>query len=101
MKIVSLSDAPKVPFDLEGYIMHSSSALEVIHLCLQPGRDILPHSNPFDVVACLIKGEISLIMGENKIRLSLYDIVEIEKDIDRSFANLGTEEARVLILKKL
>lgn len=80
MKIVSLADAPKVPLSFEGYIMHSSSSLEVIHLCLKPGQEIPKHSNPIDVVACLIKGEISLLFGENITQLSLYDSVEIEKE---------------------
>lgn len=101
MKIVSLSNAPKMPVNLEGYKMHSSSSLEVIHLCLQPGQHIPQHANHFDVVACLIKGAVTLNMGENKIKLSLYDMVEVEKDMDRGFANNGTEEARLIIMKKL
>jgi len=101
MKIVSLSNAPRVPINLEGYKMHSSSSLDVIHLCLQPGQDMPQHPNQFDVVACLIKGEVTLNMGENKTRLSLYDTVEIGKDMDRGFSNNGTEEARLIIMKKL
>jgi quercetin dioxygenase-like cupin family protein len=90
-----------VPVNLEGYKMHSSSSLEVIHLCLQPGQDMPQHPNQFDVVACLIKGEVTLNMGENKTRLALYDTVEIDKNIDRGFANYGTVEARLIIMKKL
>jgi len=101
MKIVSLSNAPKVPLNIEGYKVHSSSSLEVIHLRLQPGQDIPQHANHIDVVVCLIKGEITLNMGENKIQLALYDTVEVEKDLDRGFANYGTEEARLMVLKKL
>lgn len=101
MKIVSLSNAPKVPVNLEGYKMHSSASLEVIHLCLQPGQAMPQHPNQFDVVACLIKGEIILKMGDTKTRLSLYDAVEIGKNMDRGFENYGTEEARLIIMKKL
>jgi len=101
MNIVSLSNAPKIPLNLEGYKMHSSSSLEVIHLCLQPGQEIPQHANQFDVVVCLIKGEVTLHMGENKMQLSLYDTVDIEKNMDRGFENFGTEEARLIIMKKL
>jgi len=79
MKINTLSEAPKVAFNLDGYIMHSSPALEVIHLLLQPCQEIAQHTNSFDIVACLIKGEITLNMGESKIKLTEYDVVEIEK----------------------
>jgi quercetin dioxygenase-like cupin family protein len=76
MRIVSLSNAPRVPIHLEGYKMHSMSSLDVIHLCLQPGQDMPQHPNQSDVVACLIKGEVTLNMGESKTRLSLYDSVK-------------------------
>jgi quercetin dioxygenase-like cupin family protein len=101
MKIVSLLNAPKVPFNLEGYIMHSSSSLEVIHLCLQPGQDISQHSNNFDVIVCLAKGEVTLHLSENKLSLELYDTVEVEKGVSRGFTNYGPEEARLIIMKKL
>lgn len=101
MKIVSLLNAPKVPLNIEGYKVHTSSALEVIHLCLKPGQDIPRHANNFAVVACLIKGEVTLHTGENKQQLALYDTVEIEKKTDRGFANYGTEEARLILMKKL
>lgn len=101
MRIVTLSNAPKVPLNIEGYKVHSSSTLEVIHLCLQPGQDIPQHTNHFDVVVCLIKGDVTLNMDNNKIQLALFDTVEIEKDMDRGFANYGTGEARLIIMKKL
>lgn len=100
MKLVSLSSAPKVPFSVDGYKIHSSSSLEVIHLCLQPGQEIPQHSNPFDVVACLVKGEVIMNTGEEKTRLELYDTIEVEKNTGRGFANLGTQEARLIIIKK-
>jgi len=100
-KIVSITDAPKAPFDLEGYKMHTSSALEVIHLCLKPGQSIPQHTNPFEVVASLIAGEVTLHLGNDEHILSMYDVVEIEKDVNRGFTNYSTTEARLIIMKKL
>lgn len=100
MKRVTLTDAPKVPFDLEGYIVCTSPSMEIIHLCLQPGQEISQHTNPFDVVVILVKGEVILNTGENKDMLALYDTVEIEKNTDRGFENCGKEEARLLLMKK-
>lgn len=101
MKKVSLSDAQKVPFDLDGYIMHTSSTLEVIHLCLQPGQTVPQHANPFDVVACLVEGEVIVHLGVDQIKLALYDALEIEKNADRGFTNSETVAARLIIMKKL
>ena len=100
MKTTSIINAPKVPIDLEGYIMHSSPSLEVIHLCLQPGQKIAQHPNAHDVVACLIEGDVTLDIGEKNQLLSLFDVAEIEKDVLRGFTNTGKSKARLLILKK-
>ena len=78
MKKLSIIEAPKVSHDLEGYIMHSSSTLEVIHLCIKPGQVIAQHPNPVDVVVSIASGEVYLNMGEVDTRLALYDVAEIE-----------------------
>jgi len=100
MKITSLSNALKVPADLDGYIMHTSSSLEVIHLCLQPGQIVPQHPNTAEVVACLIEGEVILDIGEKHVILSLFDVVEIKQDANRGFTNTGSKTARLLIMKK-
>jgi len=100
MKKISLSEAPRVPFDLEGYIMHSSPTLEVIHLCLYPGQQIDQHSNPFDVIVCVIEGEVTLDMGDEQTLLVSHDVAEVGKNTERGFTNHGTSEARLIILKK-
>jgi len=100
MKINTLTNAAKVPFDVEGYLMHTSASLEVIHLCLQPGQAIPPHSNPIDIVACLVEGEATLQTDKIQVKLELYAVVEIEKDVERGFTNNGKSEARLLIMKK-
>jgi quercetin dioxygenase-like cupin family protein len=101
MKTISILNATKVPIDLDGYIMHKSSSLEVIHLCLQSGQTVPQHPNNSDVIACLIEGEVILDSGENHTKLSLYDVTEIEKNLPRGFTNSCAGIARLLILKKL
>ena len=101
MKTVSINKAPKVPFDLEGYIMHQSDSLEVINLSLQPGQKLAQHTNPFDVVACLVAGEVTLQVDGTEIPLVLWDVVEIEKHLMRGFSNSGSSIVRLLIIKKL
>jgi quercetin dioxygenase-like cupin family protein len=101
MKKISLHEAQRVLFDLEGYIMHSSPGLEVIHLVLQPGQVVSRHSNPFDVLACLVEGYVTLLSGDSQIPLKLFDVIEVEKNTERGFINSGTIVSRLLILKKL
>ena len=101
MKHLSLASAPKVPANIDGHKMHSSAELEVIHLCLNSGQVVPQHSNSFDVIVCLIKGEVSLNQGSTDTILGLYDVAEIEKGLERGFTNTGNTEARLLIIKKL
>lgn len=96
----TLTDASRIPFNLEGYILHSSPKIEVIHLCLQPGQVVDLHSNPFDVVACVVNGEVLLRVGDSKVTLSLYDVAEVEAHVERGFTNNGPSEARLIIIKK-
>ncbi len=100
MKIVSLADAAKAPFNLDARITYASPELEVVHLCLAPGQNIAQHANPFDVVACLIQGSITLNMGDEKFELGLFDTVHIERNDLRGFSNDGNSEARLIIMKK-
>lgn len=100
MKITALNNASKVSANLDGFIMHSSPALEVIHLLLHPGQSVPQHPNISDVVVCLIEGEVILDTEEKHLQLSLYDTVEIEKSTNRGFSNPGELNARLLIVKK-
>ena len=101
MEITTLADAARVPFNLEGYIMHSSAEIEVIHLCLQPGQVVSKHSNPFKVVVCMVKGKVMLQVGENQFVMAPYDVAEVEASEERGFTNNGPSEARLIIIKKL
>lgn len=101
MNKTTLNNAPRVPFDMEGYIMHKSDSLELIHLCLKPNQQIPQHSNSFDVVACLVEGSVNLDIDKDSTLLNKYDVVTIEKDVLRGFSNFGNSEARLLIMKKL
>lgn len=101
MKTISIVNASKIPIEPEGYLMHISSSLEVIHLCLQSGQTVPQHPNNSDIIACLIEGEVILDSGENHTKLSLYDVTEIEKYLPRGFTNSGAGIARLLILKRL
>jgi quercetin dioxygenase-like cupin family protein len=101
VKITTLANAARVPFDLEGYMMHSSAGIEVIHLCLQPGQVVARHLNPFDVVVCLVKGEVILSAGEDHFAMATYDVAEVAALTERGFTNTSPSEARLIIIKKL
>ena len=101
MKKTSLLGAPRAKAGLDAFIMHSSPTLEIMHICLAPGQEIPQHANPFDVVACLVLGEVTMAVGDIQSKLEVYDMVEVEKNLARGFTNTGNSEARLIIIKKL
>lgn len=101
MKLISLQTAPKVPFDLDGYIVHTSPQLEVVHLLLHAGQQVAIHTNPFDVVICIIQGEATLYVESGEVTPELYATVEIKAGQERAIANKSANDCRLLVLKKL
>jgi quercetin dioxygenase-like cupin family protein len=97
--IFDLQTAPKVPFDLDGRIMYSSSKAQLVHLTLQQGESIGLHSNPFDVVFYILEGEGELKTEKDLYKLSANQSIHIEADLQRGIMNNGPGKLCVLVLK--
>lgn len=101
MKINELQTAIKLPLSIEASIMFSTKEMEIIHLCLEPNKEIPLHRNSFDVVACLISGEVTLLIENIEVPLKLYTTAFIKKNEQRGIKNTGITEARLLMIKQL
>ncbi|MDI3527701.1 MAG: hypothetical protein PWR03_1884 [Tenuifilum sp.] len=99
LKLTNLSDAPRVPFDLDGRIMFSSQKVEMVHLNLKPGEKIPMHSNPFEVVFYLLEGELELTVNNDAVALKPDSTVHVGIDENRSLENKADKIARVLVIK--
>jgi quercetin dioxygenase-like cupin family protein len=100
MKITTVSEAPRVPFDLEGYIMHTSHSAEIVHLLLKPGESVALHTNPFEVVACTLNDDVTLLYEQQQLVAGKYSTIEIEAGAMRGFINHNKHVIRLLIIKK-
>jgi quercetin dioxygenase-like cupin family protein len=101
MKITKLEDAPKVPSDLKGYIMHSDPRIELIHLTVKPGEIIENHANPLDVVVFPLSGKAVFTVDNEATFLKPCMSVFVPKGAQRGFDNAGSDDFKVLILKIL
>lgn len=99
LKLTSLSNAPRVPFDLDGRIMFSSEKVEMVHLTLKPGELIPPHSNPFEVVFYLLEGGLELTVNGQSIALKPDSAIHVAIHENRSLINKTKSTARVLVVK--
>ncbi|GAB1417587.1 hypothetical protein MASR2M12_03520 [Bacteroidales bacterium] len=99
MKITTLQTAEKVPFNLDGRKMFSSKKVELVHLTIQPGEEIAPHANPFDVVFFVLEGQGEIMVNQESFLASENNSVFIEKDKQRGLRNTGDGLLRVLVVK--
>ncbi len=99
MKIQNLSNSPKVPFDLDGYILHSENQVELVHLLLKPGENLAEHKNPFDVIFFVIQGSGVLTVENDSRELNANDTTKITSDKNRSWKNTGDQDLRILVIK--
>lgn len=101
MKIQNLSNSPKVPFDLEGYILHSEKQIELVHLTLKPRENLAEHKNPFDVIFFVADGSGVLSIEGKESVLSKNDVTKVTSDKNRGWKNNTDQDLRLLIIKLL
>lgn len=99
MTIQNLNNSPKVPFDLDGYILHSENKLELVHLKLKPGENLSKHKNPFDVIFYVVQGSGILTVENDSYELSANDTTKITSDKNRRWENTGDQDLRILVIK--
>lgn len=99
MKIQNLNNSPKVPFDLDGYVLHSENQLELVHLLLKPCENLAEHKNPFDVIFYVVQGSGVLTVENDSYELSANDTTKITSDKNRSWKNTGDQDLRILVIK--
>ena len=101
MALTSLLSAPRVPFDIDGRIMFSGAATEVIHLRLQPGEKLGLHDNLSDVIFYMLQGSAFLIYEGTETLLTADTCIGLKKGILRAWHNRSQNEARILVIKEL
>jgi mannose-6-phosphate isomerase-like protein (cupin superfamily) len=98
-QVQNLSNSPRVPFNLDGYILHSEKPVELVHLLLKPGEKLESHKNPFDVVFFVIEGSGLLTINEEKQQLNSSDTVKVTSEHMRSWENNTQSDLRLLVIK--
>ena len=101
MNIKNTLNTPKVPFDLDGYILHSEKQIELVHLTLKPDEKLAEHKNPFDVIFFVVEGEGILSVEKQQHILKTGDTLKITSEKKRGWKNLSNQELRLLVIKLL
>jgi quercetin dioxygenase-like cupin family protein len=101
MNIQNLGNSPKVPFDLEGYILHSEKQIELVHLLLKPAENLAEHKNPFDVIFFVAEGAGNLSIEGKEFELKMNDVTKVCSDQNRGWRNNTNQDLRLLVIKLL
>jgi quercetin dioxygenase-like cupin family protein len=101
MQIQNLSNSPKVPFNLDAFILHSEKTVELVHILIKPGEKLEEHQNPFDVIFFLIEGSGILSVDGQKHHLKSNDTSKIISSKMRGWENNTDHDLRLLVIKLL
>lgn len=101
MKIQNLTNSPKVPFDLDGFILHSDKKIELVHINMKAGESLEEHKNPLDAIFFIISGSALLTVDGEKLELKANDTIKITSDQLRAWSNNKNEQLRILVIKLL
>jgi quercetin dioxygenase-like cupin family protein len=101
MEIKNLSNAQKVPFDLDGWSLINTDKAELVYLKLKPGDNLEKHKNPFDVIFFVISGEGMLSVEHDEKVLKPNDSIFISNTKNRGWSNNSEEELIILVYKIL
>ena len=101
INIISIEEAPKVPYNLEGRVLYTSVKTEIVHLTLKPGEKIDLHTQPFDVLFYVLEGNGLLLPGDSNNRLPAGSLAEVKAGLQRGWINDTGNDFRVLVIKLL
>lgn len=97
--IVKLSDAPVIPLNLEAKILQKDDNIEIIHLCLKKGEELIKHDNPFDVTFYVLEGKGELLIKEEKYVLEKDSLIKVKAGTERAWTNIGNNDLKILVIK--
>jgi len=93
--------APQVPFNFDGRILFHSEKYELIHLTLQPGEGMEPHTQPMEVLFYILEGEGTLMIDDEPLHLTATTTVHLKAGIKRCWTNTGQIPLKLLVNKIL
>ena len=89
----------KNPHGIQATKLYDKDHGVIMHLLLKPNESLKPHITPVDVVFYIVKGQPSILVGEEKIQAKQDDLIESPKDIVHCIYNETDSDVRILVMK--
>jgi len=84
LKIVKLYEAPEAA---------------ILHIFLQPGQAVPPHTTPVNVSFYVLQGTLDIEIGDERITVQADTLVESPAAITHALYNHSDQLARVMVIK--
>lgn len=99
MEIKTIENSQKVNFDLDAFILHSTPEVEIVQMLLKPREFVDNHSNPFDVIVCVIENEVEILVEGKTFSAPNFSVFHINKNLQRGLINNSDKPTRLNIIK--
>ena len=100
LKIQNIKDLTSIKEGINALKLFSDEAVEIIHLTLLPSDKIELHKNSLDVIFYVLEGKGELQVEHEKCHIEKGSCVEVKKDLDRSWENIGDTPLCLMAIKK-
>ncbi|WP_346858810.1 cupin domain-containing protein [uncultured Draconibacterium sp.] len=101
MIITSVKDAPprENPHQVDVRRLYNYATAEAMHITLQPGESLKPHTTPVDVFFYVLEGAPNIQVGEEIKTVAKDILVESPRNIKHCISNQSESVARILVVK--
>ena len=101
MKITNVKNNPAMenPHKVTATKIHDSDHAAVIHMTLNPGQSLKPHTTPGDVFFYILEGEPTVEIGTERERVPADSIVDSPANIKHCIYNETDKTARFIVVK--
>lgn len=101
MKITVVKETPiaETPHKLDVRKLYDNDSAQAMHITLQPGEALKPHTTPVDVFFYILEGTPEVLVGVEKIQVQADSLVESPKDVVHCLYNNSSAIARILVVK--
>ena len=79
--------------------LHENEHTQVVHIKLNPGEKIDPHSTPVDVFFYILEGAVTVMIGSEQTTVSKDTLIESPANIPHALYNESARVSRILCIK--
>ncbi len=94
-----LVETSKNPHGIEARKIHDTDHVQVVHMLLKPGEQLIKHATAVDVFFYILQGKGIVEIGDEKLEVEQDMLIDSPKNIPHCLYNESNDIFRVLVVK--